>query len=575
MVKVTALSVVLFVITKSSETFLTPELIDYSVSIIEYLSTKQVGTFKCIFYDFSDEYAMDGDFDRILKSPRIDHISKFVINESFTMDYHSELPQNPSLMVINMHSRNVPGNAKKATLLFTIINPNTKMLFLTDERFYESFAVLVELLYRPRQFTTIVCIETKTPMVVRIGFERLILEILNLVHPQYLFGSILRDMQGRPIRYSFPDKVSYRNENWIRATARFLNATTQYVKNTCPAPESISLGACYNEHLTSNHVLVSLHFISLKHLPPSLYRMLFDVIPETFLILVPKPRRVNIFEIFIWPFTWGSWLLLAVVLILTELVYVINPRMFQNDPILLFVCGLERCNLHRASANEKLVYFPLIIFFFLMLTAYETRIISFMINKPSVAKLHTIQQLIDSGMLLKAKKHNNPKQFEDTALSSIVRDSSDEGDLMFDGVNAYCLNGVSAYTALRIAASYDYRTKYYVLDETFGLGVGTHWMPQRDGLLEELAQTQRWLFETGILGKWERDEVDLMLVQFGKVSEMLNEMSGMFRKRQQKVMLGIRDLLPAWLALGVGLLGSFVVFVGERKSSKHEISVGF
>ncbi|EAT45500.1 AAEL003249-PA [Aedes aegypti] len=235
--------------------------------------------------------------------------------------------------------------------------------------------------------------------------------------------------------------------------------------------------------------------------------------------------------------------------------------LFSNDPTLLVICGFERHSLHTADVKEKLLFLSLIIFFFLMTNAYETRIISFMIEKPSIHKIRTLQELIESGLRLAAEKVSKIALFNDPRFSGMLLDISNHSVDNLDGINAFY--GPSSYMEdrIRMPVNYDYKRRrpaYYILDETNGMAVCLYWLPLYDSLMEMFYYTERIFFEAGLLTKWTRDDSR----NFSSYQvRLLRRRDLNFADFQDR--LGFDDMLPAWIAIGVGLVAGWLVFVGE------------
>ncbi|KXJ79064.1 hypothetical protein RP20_CCG002591 [Aedes albopictus] len=272
------------------------------------------------------------------------------------------------------------------------------------------------------------------------------------------------------------------------------------------------------------------------------------------------PRNINVLEMFFWPFTLAAWIVLTLTIISLELIHLANPRLFKNNPTLLIICGFERYNLHRASVREKLIFLSLIIFFFLMINAYETRIISFMIEKPSIKKIETVEELISSGLQLAASKIRQIALFRNEKFSGMLLDINDLVDDL-DGKNAYFGSSLYMEDRIRLPVNFDFkkgRPTYYILDETDGLCVCKYWMPWYDSLMEMFGYTERIFFEAGLLNKWAMDEtIDYYALQ----RRWLRGNGSDFSEDEDRLEIG--DMLPAWIAFGVGSIVSLVVFFGE------------
>ncbi|KXJ81495.1 hypothetical protein RP20_CCG019491 [Aedes albopictus] len=480
-------------------------VVNYSLFVIEYLASLQPGIFKCVFFDISTGGPLDQQFEEILTSPRLDHITKYTINASFTMSWDSPLPQWPSLVLINVRAVNIAPYRKTLGKMADILNPHTRLMIMFDERCFKSTFELTDLFFYQVDFTRTLIIETKSQSIVHTGFKGSFLDLTDFIHPRYLFKNLLLDMEGRPFKYSSENGLTKVDQQWMDGTAQYLNATGLFLETPCQSVDR----KCYLKHLMSNDVDLSLLVLNRDDLKPKFYRTLFDVVPWISVIVVPRPRSVNVWEMFVWPFTMEAWIFLAVVLIAIEVIYLKLPNIFKNDPILLVLCGFERYNLHHASTREKLIFLALIVYFFLMLNAYETRIISFMTNKPLIGELRTLRDLATFGIKLKLDKYTHLSLQNDSLLRGITFDDSDERRVRFDRVSAYYGAKRDMERNMQMPYNYDFgkrRTFYYMIEETIGMNIGTYIMISRSGLLELFYHTERVFFEAGLLHKWETDE---------------------------------------------------------------------
>ncbi|KXJ73373.1 hypothetical protein RP20_CCG015887 [Aedes albopictus] len=548
---------------------ISPKVQNYTITAIEYLSRHHPGRFECVFFDVSGANYFDSDFQELISSPRLDHVVKYVIDNSSLLSHNAGLPWFPALVVINVHGEKIDFYTDQVEL-----NPHTRIMILVEIEckgcFYSAVRSIM-LFFFTTHFTRMICIESKYRVFTRIGFNGTFTDYLEYLEPGELFQNILLDMEGRTIPYSGSVRIPLWQENWMKETARYLNATPRYKKAPCDHKLGL-LSDCFPKFFLSGAVVISLDCIILDSLSPNLCRSLFEVLPYTNVFAIPMPRSINVLEMFFWPFTLTAWIVLTLIVISLELIHLANPHLFKNNPTLLIICGFERYDLHRASAREKLIFLSLIIFFFLMINAYETRIISFMIEKPSIKKIESVQELIDSGLQLAAPKINKMGLFKNEKFSGMLLDISDTPVDDLDGTNAYY--GMSRYmeNRIRMPANFDFkkgRPNYYILDGTDGLQVCLYWLPWYDSLMEMFGYTERIFFEAGLLPKWEKDE----LSDFNSLQRRWLRKKGLDLAEVEE-RLAIRDMLPAWIAIGVGSAGSLVVLFGELLNRRVTDRIG-
>lgn len=541
-----------------------PKVQNYTLTAIEYLSRHQPGRFDCIFLDVGNGSYFDPDFQDLIRSPRLDHIVKYVIIDHTLLNFRVGLPLSPALVVINVHANWVDFHTDQFAM-----DPNTRILILFEIGCGHSVYLSMRYFFEGTHFPRIACIESAEMVFIRVVHDGSLAGFWMELEPSLLFVSLFRDMEGKEIRYSGIARLTSREENWIEESAKYLNATTKYMRNSCSDRLGLHDNDCFSKFAISQRIVISLDCLVLSSLLSGMYSSSFSVMPFTNVFAIPLPRSINVLEMFFWPFTLAAWIALTMIVISLELIHLVNPRLFKNNPTLLIICGFERYDLHRSSVREKLVFLALIIFFFLMTNAYEIRIISFMIEKPTIKKIKTVQDLVNSGLQLAAEKASKPGIFNDSSFKDILLDISNNRRLVddLDGENAYY--GTADYMNVRVQmpVNFDYakqRPAYYILDETDGMAICWRWSPGRDSLMDVFYFTERIFFEVGLLDKWKRDDDD----EFNAFQRKYFRGIGMsFAAVEDRLDIG--DMLPAWIAMGIGLVVSLLAFVGEVIGGKR------
>ncbi|KXJ79069.1 hypothetical protein RP20_CCG002598 [Aedes albopictus] len=512
---------------------ISPKVQNYTITTIEYLSRHHPGRFECVFLDGTDAGTyFDPDFQELIRSPRLDHVAKYVINSSAMLSHNAGLPRFPSLVIVNVHGDLVDFHTDQLE-----INPHTRIMVLFEmECVGCTYSVVMSLRFfsLTTQFTRIVCVESTDMFFIRIGFNGTFDKFFDYLEPAELFQNLLLDMQGRTIR------LGRRSE-------------------------------CFHRFFLSGTVIISLDCDSLKQLRKEMYRALFQVIPFVNVFAIPMPRKINVLEMFFWPFTLTAWILLTMMLISLELINLVYPNLFKNNPTLLVICGFERYDLHRSNVREKLLFLSLIIFFFIMINAYETRIISFMIEKPAIRMIKTVQELIDSELQISADKIRSLELFNDEKFNGKLLDTSNNSVDDLDGKNAYYSSANYMEHRIRMPVNFDFKKRrptYYILDEADKMHVCVYWLPWYDSLMEMFGFTERAFFETGLLTKWRDDDNN----DINSRQTRWLQSTGI-DLLEEEVRLGFGDMLPAWMAIGVGSVVSLVVFLGElvNRSFKNRI----
>ncbi|KAL1402941.1 hypothetical protein pipiens_005863 [Culex pipiens pipiens] len=191
---------------------------------------------------------------------------------------------------------------------------------------------------------------------------------------------------------------------WIKTTAEYLNGNVHEFHRQEGGPEDADVQLARNVSYGSF----------------SEFMTFFVTAPEICRILVPRGRPLNAVELMVMPFSWHVWTLLLFVLSLAEAVRHVWPELFKNDPILLAVCGFERHNLHEAGRWEKIFLHSLIILMFLMKNAFETKIISLMVDKPSLQTATKLEDFDKYGLKFRYNLSEHPQSVNHTVIGKYV-----------------------------------------------------------------------------------------------------------------------------------------------------------
>ncbi|EDS36569.1 conserved hypothetical protein [Culex quinquefasciatus] len=167
---------------------------------------------------------------------------------------------------------------------------------------------------------------------------------------------------------------------------------------------------------------------------------------------------------------------------------------FTNDPLLLPICGFERFGLNQAERKEKLAMISLILVFFFITNAYETKIIALMSSKPRVRLISTLQDVLDSGTMA----------LDFPMFSSLYSfiNHTHEPEEQLDGTSVYMTNGFVGSLLVQRAINWDFESnqpRYRIMDERFAMGVAFYSMPVKSALKHQFRFVQKALFETGIM----------------------------------------------------------------------------
>ncbi|XP_035779948.1 uncharacterized protein LOC118460061 [Anopheles albimanus] len=136
-------------------------------------------------------------------------------------------------------------------------------------------------------------------------------------------------------------------------------------------------------------------FLVLNRLTLTRYNKRFvDTIEmEKYVILAPRGRLLSFAEIWLKPFDWSVWIVLAIICFVSYLLNCIAPKTIGNNLFLLALIGLEKRKLRLSGRLEKFMAAGLLVLFYQMKCAYETKLIAYMIDHPSEPNPRTIDDL--------------------------------------------------------------------------------------------------------------------------------------------------------------------------------------
>nr|NP_001345630.1 ionotropic receptor 145 precursor [Aedes aegypti] len=532
---------------------LSQELLLYTTSVIQYYAQKHPGQFECVFYDVSAG-TDNGWFGTLLASPALGNVAKYVIDDNFRISY-SNFTHKPPLTVIYVGERNMlPSmwtNAMKS--VFYILDSNSELMVLVNvENLNASigFEYMLEML----KFDKVTFVGTKSKRVLQMGFGGEPYKLMRTYpKPEDLIISNVRKLNERHIGITFNADVWHPVLTWVTETARFLKTRIRHYPTVCGGPHGVS--DCVHQLSKALHIDIVLDRMASNMYAPNAHRMIFDSQPMSQVLVVPQGRPINAVEMFTKPFTWETWMVLLMTITLLEMISLVFPVVFKNDPFMLLVCGFERYNLHHASLKEKFTLLPLIIFFFLVFNAYETKLISFMTEKPSIGNLKTLNEVAKSNLKIIADLSADERVVNDTFLGPLVINVTQMDGLLLDGVHAYLSNTVMAPVLVSLVQNYDFklrRPKYVQVNERRVTSVICYWIGLKSPFAETFYYTQKVFFEAGLLGKWQ-NEMDSQIATNDRSNFGLVE-------TDQASMLTSEDLISTWAMYAIGLCVSFLVF---------------
>ncbi|KAL1381091.1 hypothetical protein pipiens_013716 [Culex pipiens pipiens] len=273
--------------------------------------------------------------------------------------------------------------------------------------------------------------------------------------------------------------------------------------HNCPANQSGVYDPCYYEHLMINNIDMDCMHYKLTTSVTKHFHFLVSNWILVDVLLVPR-SQLEIVELFMLPLHWTVWLLIVTLLVAAESITKLRPTQFCNDPILLVVCGFERRSLHRAKLLEKTMLVSLIILMFFTMRAYETKLLSVMVNKPSTGMIRTEQDLLASGIKIKSNLLEHSNVVNDAVLGGLVVNST-ETIFNMDMIHAHVVEREMAEYVLPMY--YDHTTgmpRYSIMDQPLGYYPRAFMTSLRNPLKDVFAHTLNVFIECGLIGLWSK-----------------------------------------------------------------------
>ncbi|KXJ83595.1 hypothetical protein RP20_CCG004731 [Aedes albopictus] len=544
------------------------EILQYVISSISYLATNQHTTFNAVFLELCHWEPHDNFLGQLLKSTQLDHVPKVILTDAFEYTFEMH-PNNPSLIVIHLGDRNIVKNLPKQFVRsLGVWDSSSRLLLLAKvNRHVYSVKLLTSLLYALKYYK-VTTLELSVFQLLRYDTSgSFSLSRNKFADPDELFIDATRNMKGQAIRFSFiypSTKVVMLRTGpigpdieWLKITAKHLNASLEYVHCPCFG-DLAAVNTCFRRCLIDKNLSISLDWMIFQNLSASVkHRTLFNVATTSSSLMVPNGRPLNVVELFHQPFNAGTWIILFVVLGVMEIVKLLLPKHFINDPILLSICGIEKYNLHVAGQWEKICYFSLIVMTFLLTSAYEAKIIALMTERPSTQVIKTIEDLLKSNITIKIDLRYYLNLKDDPLIGQQVVNSSFD----LDGVSAYYASCDSIKLILTWPSNYDLaskRKRYAALPENLRTAVGHCNVEVRSPLKSWFHWTQLVLFESGMRDKKEQATITII---HRTVRQFLHREG--YKAFDSYDLIEFADFAPAWIAFGVGMIASGCVLLVE------------
>ncbi|KAL1381111.1 hypothetical protein pipiens_013699 [Culex pipiens pipiens] len=332
-------------------------------------------------------------------------------------------------------------------------------------------------------------------------FKQELVLVRNLeVSPSNLFVEQARNLNGRRVAISMTDpkpetsvfpryRIIGRDLAWIKSTVLHRNGSIMLSIIDC-SYYSRAECAFKRQYQYKNKTMYDIC------LDPSYdtrmkYFFIDGVEPDRSAIMVPGGQRLTPLEVFIVPFHLHVWVLLTVLVVACWALVLYYADTFINDPILAALSGIERRSFHLTRKPEKLLILILSILFFILLQAYETKIIAMMTSYPYTSDPRNLEDLERLGIKVRHIEGDSKFTFSNNAqLQSLIKTVTSRN---VSEVFKYAVVGEENYIKLTISISryiYNRDGRFIILkDYHLGLTIRQYYMAQRSPLATVFKRT--------------------------------------------------------------------------------------
>ncbi|XP_041766629.1 uncharacterized protein LOC121590757 [Anopheles merus] len=273
-------------------------------------------------------------------------------------------------------------------------------------------------------------------------------------------------------------------------------------------------------------------------------------------IFAPKGKPLTFAEMLLKPFHPAVWILLLGICVAVHLLCRLAPSLICNDLVLLALTGIEKRSLQTTGRFEKLLAISLIILFFQLKSAYETKLITYMIDEPTEPDPKTIDELRQRDVKVIAdRRFFNPNQFYQQ-LSGLLRVAENKTTLLNE--DALLINNIVVRIMAKDISNVDPITGkplYAPLEEILGETMPFFYFHKKCPFQYDFSTYRRYVFEAGLQQYWRKTIITLKDRRFHTVIAKLKSIS-------QQTVRG-NTLKPIFIGIILLWVAALVVFLNE------------
>ncbi|XP_053663587.1 uncharacterized protein LOC128712737 [Anopheles marshallii] len=277
-------------------------------------------------------------------------------------------------------------------------------------------------------------------------------------------------------------------------------------------------------------------------------------------ILCPVQQEKYFFPHLFKPFSLGAWIFLGGVLVVCCILRLLFPSIFRYDPILQTLFGVIGNEYNQAFPARALLFGLSWLSFFFSRT-YTSRILALMSLGRFDKRPNTIAEFMQSDYMMAIHKEERAQFPLDDFLSKILDQHEFEqlrGKLGMNFRLEYCtVEPCGLAYWLTVRDIHQFNKDFFVIKESIVPYPRTLQFAKKSPIVTVISRYLGLFYETGLWNKNFQKQMDLLET----VPESKNTLS--------QVVFSFDDLTSVWILLGVGLLISTVLFVGELLSKKR------
>lgn len=509
----------------------------YSAALIRYLAEHHpYGTFDCWFYKLSKFPLETNMLYKIVTSEELASIPIRVLclSEAAKFDHH------PQLLLIfcddwtqqfleSLHNFLVHSRFKASLKIIVFY-----------EHLYVKQLVLIQTAFTYSNLFNVIFIRTDRLQVhYYLVYKKRFVSSRGAVPYGELFPDQSVDLAGREMYLSTsrndPDQLvstpkrlfKGRVYEWVLNTVEHYNGTVVIHRL---APEH-NLYVLNSTHLYT-FCLEMMSFLDTKD------TFLLSAYPDRFLVAAPAGRRYEIREVLFMPFSPALWILIITLGGFFYASMVLFPRLFKND----------------------ILNIAIVILSFLLCSAYEAKIITFMINAPYAANPRTFEDLLEGGITINMSTRTSIELLGDPKYEQVFKYSPGIPAMRYHPKMGYYARSNDIRLGIVDPVNYDLRTKrsMLVILDRFPLGSFVHfyYVGPTSPLRDKFQRTELVFYEAGLMDFWTKR---IFREYFGiKYSRIVEDGNG-----PEDETLGMIHLVPIFKGMLIGLGLATLVFVGE------------